>query len=75
MSSDGSVDSFDYFAHVYTLGGVDSPEGVWYRYRTTPTTIDRVLTDIRRVYPSVLDIDRALIATWDSNRHPKDSKV
>ena len=38
---------------------------VWYRNSTTPTLLQRALSDIRRAYPFVSHIDFLFIATWD----------
>ena len=64
------------FGQIFHRGSIDvllippiDVDGVggdaWYRNEASPNTRDRVLSDIRRVYPSVPHVDNILIATWD----------
>ena len=50
---------------------------IWLQNKTSPSTRQRVLADIQRVYPSVLTVDDVLIVTWDhiSETHIHNGKV
>ena len=67
-----SIRTFDIF---YIRDIPSSAYDCWFRQRTTSDINQRILTHIRRAYPSVLDIDQTVIVTWDSLMHPQDSKV
>ena len=46
----------------YTDSGGNSM--IWYRNETTPATLKRILGHIKIAYPSVSQVDHALIVTW-----------
>ena len=44
---------------------------IWYRNEATPTTQERILGHIKRAYPSVSQVDNALIVTWYNITNPQ----
>ena len=44
---------------------------IWYRNEITPTTRKRILGYINIAYPSVSQVDHALIVTWYNTTNPQ----
>ena len=44
---------------------------IWYRNETTPATLERILGHIKIAYPSVSQVDHALIVTWYNITSPQ----
>ena len=44
---------------------------IWYRNETTPATLERILGHIKIAYPSVSQVDHALIVTWYNITNPQ----
>ena len=44
---------------------------IWYRNETTPATLERILGHIKIAYPSVSQVDHALIVTWYNTTSPQ----
>ena len=44
---------------------------IWFRNETTPATLERILGHIKIAYPSVSQVDHALIVTWYNTTNPQ----
>ena len=76
MSSAGCLAYWHYHINVFCIPGIHSQEDFWFRDgdKLSYFTEVNIMNNINRLY-GISFVHQAVIVTWDSLRHPQDSKV
>lgn len=76
MSSAGCLTYWRYHINVFCIPGIHSQGDFWFRDgdKLSYFTEVNIESDIERLY-NIGFLEQIVIITWDSFRHPQDSKV